>query len=138
MLGRPIVSVFLNEGILFQSLADRNRANHCDYATTLVHGTSLEAHVPKWPQPQDFVVTITQRGGEDVGAKDRRYTPAGENTAGVSGAWSRRRKKAPRVRREIPVASRRCDAVRCRSRAIPGCPIARGIDGSTCQLRQCN
>lgn len=63
MLGRPIVSVFLNEGILFQSLADRNRANHCDYATTLVHGTSLEAHVPKWPQPQDFVVTITQRGG---------------------------------------------------------------------------
>lgn len=43
-----IVSVFLNEGILFQSLADCNRANHCDYATTLVHGTSLRAHVPKW------------------------------------------------------------------------------------------
>lgn len=49
------MSVFLNEGILFQSLADRNRANHCDYATTLVHGartvpTSSEAHVPKWPR----------------------------------------------------------------------------------------
>lgn len=63
MLGRPIVSVFLNEGILFQSLADRNRANHCDYATTLVHGTSLEVHVPKWSRPQGFVVTITRLGG---------------------------------------------------------------------------
>lgn len=93
------MSVFLNEGILFQSLTDRNRANHCDYATTLVHGTSLEAHVPKWLRPRGFVVTITRRG--DVGAKDRRYTPAGENTVGVSGAWSRRGKKAPRVPREI-------------------------------------
>lgn len=44
-------------------------------------------------------------GERDVGAKDRRYTPAGENTAGVSGAWSRRGKKAPRVHRE---SSRRC------------------------------
>lgn len=62
---RSIVSVFLNEGILFQSLADRNRANHCDYATTLVHGTSLEAHVPKWLRPRGFVVTNTRgwRGG---------------------------------------------------------------------------
>lgn len=59
-VARSIVSVFLNEGILFQSLADRNRANHCDYATTLVHGTSLEAHVPKWPRPRGFVVTNTR------------------------------------------------------------------------------
>lgn len=63
------MSVFLNEGILFQSLADRNRANHCDYATTLVHGTSLEAHVPKWPRPRDFVITNTHTVGGIKGLK---------------------------------------------------------------------
>lgn len=122
------MSVFLNEGILFQSLADRNRANHCDYATTLVHGTSLVAHVPKWPRPRGFVVTITRGGGgrEDIGAKDRRYTPAGENTARVSGAWSRRGKKAPRVHREVaPVcriaelSDRERDRIAIRSTGVP-------------------
>lgn len=56
---------------------------------------------------------------EDVGAKDRRYTPAGENTVRVSGAWSRRGKKAPRVHRR-DLAGAPCRTERC--------PIARGTD----------
>lgn len=134
-LGRPIVSVFLNEGILFQSLADRNRANHCDYATTLVHGTSLEAHVPKWPRPRGFVVTITQCGERDIGAKDRRYTPAGENTAGVSGAWSGRGKKASCTLAARDFASSAPAPVSvCRTERFPLSDRERRTDGSTCQL----
>lgn len=117
---RSIVSVFLNEGILFQSLADRNRANHCDYATTLVHGTSLEAHVPKWPRPRGFVVTNTRgwRGGEG-GIKGLKtvvtdplvrtqpaYRGGGRGRGRVFAArntylsWASKRASSPRVPRE--------------------------------------
>lgn len=62
----------------------------------------------------------------DVGAKDRRYTPAGANTAGVSGAWSRRGKKAPAAcsPRDLTVhpcgvSNRAIPAVRSRREYLP-------------------
>lgn len=50
--------------------------------------------------------------GGYVGAKDRRYTPAGENTVGVSRAWSQTRKESAACSpRDVPMQARSLGAV---------------------------